>query len=115
MEATTPRVASRTWRSILVGMDALKIGLVKRVGSSESIFIWDDSWIPGTTTIRTMGRQHATDLLMVNELITSQHQWNVSLIRNMFFALDANAILKILLRMSAGEDFMAWARETSGI
>jgi hypothetical protein len=52
---------------------------------------------------------------MVSELITPQHQWNVSLIRNMFFARDANAILKILLRMSAGEDFMAWARETSGI
>jgi hypothetical protein len=61
MEATTPRVASRTWRSILVGMDALKIGLVKRVGSSESIFIWDDCWNAGTTIIRTMGRQHATE------------------------------------------------------
>jgi hypothetical protein len=48
-------------------------------------------------------------------MITPKRQWNVSLIRNLFFAPDANPILTIPLCLSAGEDVMAWEREKSCI
>ena len=55
-----------------------------------------------------------TDLTTVDELIVD-HQWNVPLIRSLFFAPDADAILSIPLRQSVGEDWTAWAKEKSGI
>ena len=33
MSATAPRAASRYWRAILAGREALKLGIIKRVGS----------------------------------------------------------------------------------
>ena len=87
MEAVAPRAASRTWRSILAGREALKLGLVKRVGSGESISIWDDHWLPDTETMRPMGRKCATDLTWVSELISQGHQWNVPLIRDLILNL----------------------------
>jgi hypothetical protein len=49
-----------------------------------------------------------------DELIVD-HQWNVPLIRQLFFAPDADAILNIPLRRSAGEDWTAWDKEKSGV
>jgi hypothetical protein len=116
MEANAPRATSRTWRAILVGRDALKIGLIKRVGSGETISIWHDSWIPGSASMKPMGRlQNDDDVIMVNELITADYQWNVTRIRELFFAPDADAIIGIPLRHNGGEDFLAWAHEKSGI
>jgi hypothetical protein len=43
MEATAPRTASRTWHAILVGTEALRRGIIKRVGTGESISIWEDN------------------------------------------------------------------------
>jgi hypothetical protein len=39
MTANAPRAASKTWHAILVGREALKLGLIKRVGSGQSISI----------------------------------------------------------------------------
>jgi hypothetical protein len=102
MEATAPRAASKTWRAILAGREALKLGLIKRIGSGESVSIWDDDWIPGPYSMKPMGKLQDTTLLTVNELMNEDHQWNVSLVRELFFAPDADAILKIPLRRSGG-------------
>jgi ribonuclease HI len=61
-----------------------------------------------------MGRLRDTNVTTVNELI-DDHQWNVPLIRQLFFAPDVDAILSIPLRRSAGEDWTAWDKEKSGV
>jgi hypothetical protein len=76
MDASAPRAASRTWKAILAGREALKLGLIKRVGSGQSISIWEDSWLPNSATMRPIGRLEDTDLVMVNELMTGKHEWN---------------------------------------
>jgi hypothetical protein len=43
------------------------------------------------------------------------HQWNVQSVREIFMAPDADRILKIPLRNAAGEDWLAWSHEKSGI
>jgi hypothetical protein len=115
MTAVPPRAASRTWRAVLAGRDALRVGLIKRVGSGETISIWEDNWIPNSTTMRPMGRFMETDLVKVNELIAVDSQWNISLIRSLFFAPDVESILQIPLRSSEGEDWLAWSLEKSGM
>jgi hypothetical protein len=102
MEASAPRDASKTWRAILAGREALKLGLIKRIGLGESVSIRDDDWIPGPYSMKPMGKLQDTTLLTVNELMNEDHQWNVSLVRELFFAPDADAILKIPLRRSGG-------------
>jgi hypothetical protein len=39
MEASVPKVASKTWHAILAGREAVELGMIKRVGSGESISI----------------------------------------------------------------------------
>ena len=46
-----------------------------------------------------------------HELITPEHQWNIPLIRSVFLAPDAQDILKIPLRASVGEDWLAWEKK----
>jgi hypothetical protein len=52
MSAVAPRTASRTWRAILAGREALVAGLIKRIGSGETVSIWNDGWIPESRTMR---------------------------------------------------------------
>lgn len=55
LEATVPRAASKTWRAILAGREALNLGLIQRTGSGETVPIWDDSWIPDSFNMKPMG------------------------------------------------------------
>jgi hypothetical protein len=102
MSATSPRAASRTWRKILAGREALKLGLIKRVGSGQSISIWEDNWLPNSVSMKPMGRLKETGLVMVDELLTVNNEWNEPLIHDLFFAPDADSILSIPLRSTGG-------------
>jgi hypothetical protein len=115
MTANAPRTASKTWRAILAGREALKLGLIKRMGSGQSISIWEDCWLPNSATMRPMGRLKETDLVMVNELLTASNDWNEPLIREIFFAPDVDSILSIPLRSTGGDDWLAWSKEKSRI
>ena len=88
MTAAIPRTESRTWRAVLAGREVLKLGLIKRVGSGETISIWNDSWIPTSATMRPMGRLKDMDVTTVNELMI-YYQWNVPLIHSLFFAPES--------------------------
>jgi hypothetical protein len=37
---------SRIWRSILEARDALKIGLIRRIGDGRTTDVWVQNWIP---------------------------------------------------------------------
>jgi hypothetical protein len=76
MEATAPRAASRTWRAILAGRRALELGLLKRIGTGHTVSVWEDRWIPNTSTMRPMGRFGDAQVDTVDELITEEHLWN---------------------------------------
>ena len=50
---------------------------------------------------------------MGSDLITDSGAWNEGLIRDIFFPVDANAILRMPL-CAGGEDFWAWEKERHG-
>jgi hypothetical protein len=54
-----------------------------------------------------MGHLQETDLVMVDELLTENNEWNEPLIRDLFFAPDADSILSIPLR-STGGGMIGW-------
>lgn len=60
---------SYSWRSILHGFQALKEGLVWRVGDGTRINIWNDPWIPNGVTRRPITPRQRTLLNKVSELI----------------------------------------------
>ena len=69
MSAQKRRGSSLTWRAILHGREALKLGLIKRVGVVVSINAWTDPWIPENYGIRTMVKKSDTNITMVKELM----------------------------------------------
>jgi hypothetical protein len=117
MEASAPRTASRTWRAILVGREALAKGIIKRVGTGESISIWDDNWIPNSGTLRPLYRPAEATVEKVSELITEDtHQWNIQKMDdNNFSQPDIDRIIQIPLSSRPGEDWLAWSYEKTGL
>ena len=115
MQAVVPKTASATWRAIIAGREALRAGLIKRVGDGSSISVWNDMWIPGTTTMKPMLRPENTVIENVSELIDQENwTWNQQLVRDTFILTDANAILNIPIRQGGGDDFLAWDFEKTG-
>ena len=45
---------SYTWRSIFNGLEVVKRGTRWRVGNGEIILIWDDKWLPTSTTYKVI-------------------------------------------------------------
>jgi hypothetical protein len=41
MEATVLRTASRPWRAVVAGREALQHGLIKRIGAGHTVSIWE--------------------------------------------------------------------------
>ena len=116
MNAAVPKSASATWRAIAAGREALRAGLIKRVGDGSSIAIWEDKWIQGTRSMSPLFRPPSSDLTKVSELIdTYNWTWKVDLVRATFITPDAEAILNIPLRSDDGDGFLAWAHEITGV
>jgi len=93
MKATRKKHASQTWRAALAGRDVLQHGLIKRISDGESTNIWRDRWLPKHITGKPITPGDGQELHRVSELMTASGQWNEDLIREIFFPVDAEAIL----------------------
>ena len=87
--------SSYTWQSIWAGIQTFKRGHIWRVGDGESINIWEDCWIPGSRNRRVMTPRANIVLTHVSELIDVElRTWDEELVRDIFWAIDAERILK---------------------
>ena len=90
--------ASYTWQSIWAGIQTFKKGCIWRVGSGDSINIWDDPWIPPGPSRKLVMPCENIVHTRVSELIDQDsHLWKEELIRERFSSVDANRILSIPL------------------
>lgn len=106
---------SYTWRSLLRGLNALRNGLICRVGNGEKIRIWDDPWIPAGITRRPRTPRGTTLLTKVAELIDpNTGTWDVQLVKDLFWEEDVVNILAIPLQTDH-DDFVAWHFDKKGI
>ena len=76
---------SYSWRSIVRGVQALKDGLIWRVGDGTQINIWTDPWIPRGVTRRPCTPRGQTILNKVSDLIDPMSgDWDRSLVNDVF-------------------------------
>lgn len=89
MSARQEKNSSHTWRAILSDREALKRGLIKRVGGGRSINIWEDDWIPENIDHKPLGRLPSTTVQKVSELLLSDYgkSWVHNAVEASFFLL----------------------------
>lgn len=102
-------------RSIVRGLEALKEGLIWRVGDGTRINIWSDPWIPNKVTRRPITPRGRTVLNKVSDLISPvTGTWDEELIREVFWPEDVQSILAIPIKPGF-EDMVAWHYDPRGI
>ena len=90
---------SYTWRTIVRGLQALKKGLIWRVGDGSNINIWRDAWIPHGVFHRPITPRGRTVCTKVSELINPYSgSWDEDLIGDIFWEEDAKNILAIPIK-----------------
>jgi hypothetical protein len=52
------------WRSILQGLEVLKVGMIWRIGDGCNVRIWEDPWLPCGVTRRPTTNKGDGDLIM---------------------------------------------------
>jgi hypothetical protein len=78
------------------------------VGDGENINILDDPWIPSLQSRRIATRRGNIILTKVSELIDFKNRsWDERLIRETFWCIDVERILKIPLALGMMEDFIS--------
>ena len=108
-----PRI-SYSWRSIVRGVQALKDGLIWRVGDGTQINIWSDPWLTFGVTRRPITPRGQVVLLKVCELVDPfTGEWDSDLVKDIFWEQDAKHILAIPLKQGM-EDSLAWHFESKG-
>ncbi|KAM0844529.1 hypothetical protein ACQ4PT_056984 [Festuca glaucescens] len=90
-----PRM-SYVWRSILKGIQVLKLGIIWRVGDGNNIRIWEDPWILDSSTRGPSTIHGYNQVKWVAQLINAtDNSWNSQLVSTIFNPNDAEKILKI--------------------
>ncbi|XP_073359855.1 uncharacterized protein [Aegilops tauschii subsp. strangulata] len=116
LEAEVGKNPSQVWRSIVEGRDALKLGLVKRIGSGEDTNIWHDNWIPRDYKLRPVCPKSSNPPQQVSELINSvTFTWDRALLQEHMYPMDMEAILNTPLSSRIQADFWSWHYERKGI
>lgn len=105
---------SYSWRSIVRGIQALKKGLIWRVGDGTNIDIWHDPWLPSGITRRPITPRGRTVVNKVTDLIDpTTGKWDKELIEGLFWEEDVKQILTIPIREGV-EDGLAWHFDNRG-
>jgi hypothetical protein len=115
LDVTEMSSCSYSWRSIVKGIQALKEGLIWRVGNGEKINIWLDHWIPNKITRCPSTPRGQILVNRVCDLINPiTDTWDHDLVQNLFWEEDAKLILAIPLKHDL-DDFMVWHTDKNGL
>jgi hypothetical protein len=106
---------SRVWRAIMDGKNVSEQGVIKRVGTGESINIWKTNWLPRDDLFKPVCSKLANLPQYVSELINANSQWDLQLFWEIFIPMDIEVIYSILFCTRRQEDCWAWHYERKGI
>ena len=96
-------------------LELLKKGVIWRVGSGDTIRIWDDPWLPRGLTRRPITPRGQNLLTYVNDLINPiTEQWDKELVIQTSWEEDAEAILSIPVHVGM-DDVLACHCDGKGI
>jgi ribonuclease HI len=115
LSATKKKNSLHVWRAILHGREALKKGLIKRVGDGSTIRIFDDPWIPTNSNGRPLCKPREAKAVRVDELIdTEQMCWSEEKLEVNLIETNRRAVCQIPLGRFA-EDEWGWTQEDNGV
>ena len=107
---------SQIWWSILDGVDVLRQGLIKRIGTGQNTHPWNENWLTRDSMLRPVTCLKDEPLNQVSEFIdSSTATWKVSLLREYFIEMDVEMILNIPLSSQRLADVWAWHYEKKGL
>jgi hypothetical protein len=115
LEAKPKRGMLYSWRSILRGLEVMKLGMIWRVGDGRNLKIWTDSWIPREFSRRPITPRGRSVLSNVDDLIDpGTGTWDAELVRDVFWEQDAEIILSLPVN-EGRENFLAWHYDEHGL
>ncbi|CAL9022256.1 unnamed protein product [Prunus brigantina] len=103
------------WRSLQWGKELFQKGLRWRVGNGLSIKVYTDKWIPAPSLFKIMSHPQLPLSTRVCDLFTPSGQWNVPLVKQVFWDQEVEAILQIPLVSLAHHDCLIWHYERNGL
>jgi hypothetical protein len=116
LDATLGSHPSQIWRSILDGVDVLKQGLVRRIGSGEDTDPWNMNWLPRDFLLRPVACLKEDPPATVSYFIDiSSASWNVQRLRDFFAEMDVEVIRNIPLSTIHRQDEWAWHYDRKGL
>jgi hypothetical protein len=85
--------SSHTWKAILVGRQALDLGLIMRIGDGSTTSIWEDRSIPDGNGNKTVCKIASTTTMIVNELICDDSRsWDIEAFHANMVQADIEAV-----------------------
>ncbi|XP_051211644.2 uncharacterized protein [Lolium perenne] len=106
---------SQVWRSIIEGRDALKIGLIRRIGDGRSTDAWVQNWLPRDERLRPVAPRKADAPQMIGDYIHHHiAAWNTEKLEEYFLPMDVEIIRNIPLCTRFQDDFWSWHFENNG-
>jgi hypothetical protein len=107
--------SSFTWQSIVAGLSTFKRGCIWRVGNGEMINIWQDPWIPTSSTRKVISPRAGAVYTKVCDLISPiTGQWDEELLNSLFCTVDRERIRHIPINNQGFQDFVAWSHTKHG-
>jgi hypothetical protein len=78
LEASVGSHPSQVWRSLVEGRDAMKQGLIRRIGTGTTTHAWNDNWIPRDYLLRPMPSKKDNPPTHVSSFISADSvTWNM--------------------------------------
>jgi hypothetical protein len=116
LNATLGSHPSQVWRAMIEGRDAMKLGLVRRIGTGESTHAWNDNWLPRDFMLRPLACLKDDPPVMVADFIDSSSAvWRIDRIQEFFIPMDVDAILPIPISTRCLNDCWAWHYEKNDL
>ncbi|XP_030502854.2 uncharacterized protein LOC115718027 [Cannabis sativa] len=105
---------SFVWRSIWSSQDLLRSGIQRTIGSGTNVNILQHPWLPNLKNPYVSVHHPGLVNKYVDSLfITDSRVWDTDVVRDMFCASDAAAILGIPLSLNATCDSWSWMYENT--
>ena len=117
MEAKIPANSSYAWKSIMKGSNVIKRGAKWRIGSSRSIHIWGENWLPKLGHSKVLSpRVEGRGVNLVADLIDPAiKEWKVNVIDNLFYDFEATIIKNMPLCKTIQDDILIWPFNPDGV
>lgn len=105
------------WRSIHSAKGIVERGVRWHVGNGQCIRIWDDKWIPNSSSHQIISpRKSCSRVSMVSDPIgVEKKSWNLDILNQVFLPFEVEIIEGIPLSNHMPVDKKIWSETTNGI